>query len=106
MKETAEVLQDNAKKKTISLQTDISEDMFVTADKDMLSTVIRNLVSNSIKFTHKEGTVKISSVLKQAKLSQNIMFKDHRGRAFKYDLSGQCPDNGFLHVIIAAVGIN
>jgi signal transduction histidine kinase len=33
----------------------------VNADKNMLSTIIRNLVSNAIKFTHSGGRVTISS---------------------------------------------
>jgi signal transduction histidine kinase len=38
------------------------EDAIVTADKNMLSTVIRNLLSNAVKFSHPKSRVIITSV--------------------------------------------
>lgn len=46
-------------KKNISFQTEIDSTNEIYADKEMLSVVIRNLLSNSIKFSHENGLVKI-----------------------------------------------
>lgn len=61
--ETNEILKQSAEKKSIKLLNQIDENIYVEADKNMLSTVIRNLVSNAIKFTGKNGKIEISSSL-------------------------------------------
>jgi signal transduction histidine kinase len=54
-------LTQTAKNKDIFLDCFIDDKILVNADKNMLSTIIRNLVSNAIKFTHSGGRVTISS---------------------------------------------
>lgn len=49
----------NAIKKGIVLESDISEDINVNADKYLLDTVLRNLVDNAVKFTEPGGKVTI-----------------------------------------------
>ena len=51
---------DPAKQKNIELFYDIPEDTEVVADVHMLETVVRNLVSNAVKFTEPGGMVTIS----------------------------------------------
>jgi len=48
-----------ADKKRIKLATMVSEDLSVYADRDMVATVLRNLVINGIKFTPREGRVSV-----------------------------------------------
>jgi PAS domain S-box-containing protein len=48
-----------ATNKQISLQSEIKEDTTVVADKNMLNTVIRNLLHNALKFTHPGGSVSV-----------------------------------------------
>lgn len=55
------LLGENALKKQIRLHSSVSDQLFVYADKNMLNTVIRNLVSNALKFTSLEGQVTISA---------------------------------------------
>ena len=57
--ETIDVLYNFAEKKTISIINSITEDLYVNADKDMLSVIFRNLISNAIKFTPKRGVIEI-----------------------------------------------
>jgi len=45
------LLSQNAKAKNIELVNNIDEDLYSYCDGNMISTVVRNLVSNSIKFT-------------------------------------------------------
>ena len=50
-----------AKNKEIGLFNNISDSISVHADANMLKTILRNLINNSIKFTKKEGAVYIES---------------------------------------------
>jgi PAS domain S-box-containing protein len=50
-----------AEKKQISIEIAIPDSTRVYADKNMIHTVIRNLISNAIKFSNKGGKVFISS---------------------------------------------
>ena len=50
-KTNIELLKLNAIKKNIELTSDIPHNSYVLADSNMVTTVIRNLVSNAIKFT-------------------------------------------------------
>jgi signal transduction histidine kinase len=47
--------------KGVKVMIDIPGDTFAFADLNMVSTVIRNLVSNAVKFSYKEGEIHISS---------------------------------------------
>jgi PAS domain S-box-containing protein len=61
MKEVTELLFPSAKIKNISLQWNQSEDIEVFADYNMMSSILRNLITNSIKFTKPLGQVTVSS---------------------------------------------
>lgn len=47
--------------KEIVLQNEINETNVIYADKDMIQLVIRNLVSNAVKFSNRGGKIKLSS---------------------------------------------
>ena len=55
--ETIKFLQSNAEKKGIVLKTELDSNCKVFADKESIKMVIRNLISNAIKFTEPEGCV-------------------------------------------------
>ncbi len=61
IEETFSVLQINAERKNISVTIDIQTNVILYADKNMLKTIIRNLINNAIKFTHKDGEINIHS---------------------------------------------
>ncbi len=56
-----ELIRPNAEAKNIFLDVDIGKDTVVTADKNMLKTVIRNFLTNAVKFTRPGGRIKISA---------------------------------------------
>lgn len=56
-----EVFQNIAAKKDIMLTTNISENINVKADTDMLRLIIRNLLNNAIKFTPAGGKIELSA---------------------------------------------
>jgi len=60
-KNILEVLKPNADAKKIKINYSSSSHISVFADCDMLKTILRNLVSNAIKYTKKSGEVNISA---------------------------------------------
>jgi len=61
-KEAVNLLNENASAKKIDLINKLSKDINVTADKYMIDTVLRNLISNSIKFTKPGGHIILSAI--------------------------------------------
>ena len=59
------LLRLNAEGKNITLQNDVSPQSHLFADRNMIHTVIRNLVNNSIKYTPNNGIVSVSSILSE-----------------------------------------
>jgi signal transduction histidine kinase len=51
----------NAEKKNINIFMGVPENTWVYADENMIKSVLRNLVNNSVKFTHPGGKIKIFS---------------------------------------------
>ncbi len=56
-----DILKPNAYAKNITINYSTPGDLNVFADIDMLKTVLRNLVSNAIKFTNKGGAININA---------------------------------------------
>ncbi len=70
-RETFEFLATTAHKKRIELQTE-NLDLHVIADRNMLSTILRNLISNAIKFTPEKGKVIVSACEKEGKIEVSV----------------------------------
>lgn len=60
VRQVASLYRPRAEEKGVGLDIDVTEGMTVRADIEMLKTVLRNLVSNAIKFTRESGIVSIS----------------------------------------------
>jgi two-component system, sensor histidine kinase and response regulator len=56
------LFRQHAFKKEINLHISISENLTIFADRSMLNTIIRNLLSNSIKYTHHGGEITIKAM--------------------------------------------
>ena len=59
VQEITELLKNQYELKKITLNTEIDHNLTVWADINMLNTVIRNLISNAIKYTHNAGAINI-----------------------------------------------
>jgi len=59
--ENIQFFMGNAEKKNISITMAIPENTWVYADENMIKSVLRNLVNNSVKFTHPGGKINIFS---------------------------------------------
>lgn len=89
--EVVELLCEKASSKKITLTNAVPENMIVKADENMLKTIIRNLVSNALKFTSTNGTIGINAVsyLNETEISVKDtgigIKKDDIGKIFKID---------------------
>jgi signal transduction histidine kinase len=63
-----------ADNKNIELVADIEDDIYIIIDRNMIDTVIRNLISNALKFTHSGGQVFVT--LKKYKDYIEVAVKD------------------------------
>jgi len=70
--ETVALLNDLAQQKSISIVKEIPHDAPVFADRYMISSVLRNLISNAIKFTHPGGQIIISARQEAKKLQIEV----------------------------------
>jgi PAS domain S-box-containing protein len=56
-----DVLSESARKKRIGLTTSIPGELEIRADVQMFDTIVRNLISNAIKFTNSGGKVNVTA---------------------------------------------
>jgi signal transduction histidine kinase len=59
--ETTELLKDSAIQKSISMVKKLPASAKVFGDKDMINAILRNLISNAVKFTHPGGTIQLAA---------------------------------------------
>lgn len=69
---TQELLTSNAEMKQITLKYSVQDSLSVYADYNMLNTVMRNLVSNAIKFTEPQGEIAMSAVHGEGQVTVSI----------------------------------
>ncbi len=56
-----QLFSSGAEQKQISLRHTVPQDTLIYADRNMVDTVIRNLISNAMKFTEAEGTIEVTA---------------------------------------------
>ncbi len=57
-------LNQSAEDKKIKISFEPKEQIFVFADSDMVQTIVRNILSNALKFTHRGGMISIEAEVK------------------------------------------
>lgn len=55
------IFHESAKAKSIGLSASVEDDIFVKADENGLSVVLRNLINNALKFTEPGGEIKLEA---------------------------------------------
>ena len=65
VKQAVDSLRYQAKDKSINLSYNSEDQIECYVDSNMMSSVIRNLVSNALKFTNEQGEIKVGTVLKE-----------------------------------------
>jgi signal transduction histidine kinase/ligand-binding sensor domain-containing protein len=87
--------------KNIELKNSIADTFTIVADKNMIRTIMRNLITNAVKFTNKNGSVKVDAVTCKNHLEISVsdtgtgMSKETMAILFKIDanLSTRGTDN-------------
>ena len=70
--ENLELLQTMSDNKKIRIENQVDEDLHAMADRNMIKTVIRNLIINAIKFTYEKGTITLSSERKNGQVEISV----------------------------------
>lgn len=70
IKEHMSLLSQTAVKKGIEIVYEIPDDLSIKVDRYMFQAVIRNIVSNAIKFTHRSGRVTISAKKREGDMAE------------------------------------
>ena len=71
-KNAVDVLKPNADAKNITIDYYTADHIDVCADNDMLKTVLRNLISNAIKFTNNGGAININAEQANSNITMSV----------------------------------
>lgn len=91
IREILEVSNSIAKLKSITLNYIHADEIEVYADLDMLKTILRNLISNAIKYTHSDGKIDVSAIQNQNNIDITVsdngvgMSEETRNKLFNID---------------------
>jgi PAS domain S-box-containing protein len=80
-----ELVREISVQKNITIENKISDNTIINADIAMLNTIFRNLISNSIKFTHRNGIIEIGNT--------------------KQEINNSLTTNGYIEIYLKDTGI-
>lgn len=89
------LLRMNAENKHVNLIADIPEQTYVLADVDMIKTVMRNLLTNAIKFNNEGGEVKVTCTKNNGYFQVSVidsgigLNKEDRNKLFRIDVKNK-----------------
>ncbi|WP_462319079.1 sensor histidine kinase [Marinilabilia sp.] len=86
--EAISIYQSHINTKQIEVVDLIDKNMTVYADENMLKTIMRNLISNAIKFTPLKGKIEIGAITKTESTYAEIWVKDY-GIGMKPEIANQ-----------------
>lgn len=72
IRENITIFASKADEKGITLREEIPENIMVYADVRMVDTIIRNLISNALKFTETGGNIVVSAVLQEQRVEMSV----------------------------------
>ena len=95
------LIEEMAMGKNIELKSSVADTLTIVADKNMIRTILRNLITNAVKFTHKDGQVKVDAVAYKNHLEISVadtgigMSQETMAKLFRIDanLSTRGTDN-------------
>ncbi len=87
----------SAENKEILTTSGVSGELYAYGDREMISTVLRNLINNAIKYSHKGGVVEVNVAEKGDKLEVSVsdqgvgMSKEDAEKIFRIDAKYKSP---------------
>ncbi len=97
LREEIESLKTLAELKHISLKQEIGKDLNVTADLQMVKTILRNLICNAIKYTNENGEIMINALEKKKLVEVDVtdngigISMENQKKLFKIDFLHSTP---------------
>ena len=85
------MLNEMAIEKNIELIKSFDDDLTIVADANMIKTILRNLISNAIKFTNKNGKVELKAMIDKGQVVISVsdsgigMTQETIGKLFRLD---------------------
>jgi len=70
--ESMDISNTSLLQKQIALETKLGPELIIFADKNMITTIVRNLYANAIKFTNKGGCISIESKIENLQFSFSV----------------------------------
>ena len=86
-----------AREKNITITSTIPNDLIFEADEHLLSVVLRNLLTNAIKFTHRGGSITVNTKTEDNNIEVAIIDtgigipKEHQDKLFRLDVNFSRP---------------
>jgi two-component system, sensor histidine kinase ChiS len=83
--------EDMATRKKIDLKSYIPDTLTVVADKNMIRTILRNLITNAVKFTYVNGKVHLNAIIREDQVEISVsdtgigMSEETIGKLFRID---------------------
>jgi len=74
IKENIELISEKANLRRVNLVYTTPEKLFANADRNMINTVIRNLLSNALKFTKMDGEISVKTEIMNGKFTKGIKY--------------------------------
>lgn len=93
IRENIDLARATAEKKSIRLEAQTNEPVMVMADNNMINTLLRNLISNAVKFTGESGSVEIRTKAAATTVDVSVvdsgigMSEEEIRNLFKVDMS-------------------
>jgi two-component system, sensor histidine kinase and response regulator len=91
VKEEFALIDEMAVGKNILLDCFISDNLTIVADRNMIRTILRNLIINGVKYTNKNGQVKVNAISNNAHVEISVsdngigMSKETMEKLFRID---------------------
>ena len=110
IKDSIKSSDSSAKLKKVDLIQREIDKVEIYADRRMLKTIIRNLISNAIKFSHKGGAIQVSTVLKEKmveiSISDDGIGMNEETLSKLFDISSNRPTLGTANEKGTGLGLN
>lgn len=95
--QNVELVQGKIEQKKVNLRVMIPEECIVSADENMLHTIVRNLISNALKYTYDNGEILIYAELRNSTCYLSVkdngvgISSELKGKLFKADRDATTP---------------